>query len=116
MVSIIFRVSCPLINRGFEKKHINAISRSYSSIMMQMYLHAVTLHRTDLSAAIVPVLKISTICHGTCENWLSLVNSFNYYGSQTHGMYNLLPHLVEFRLPENTAVPKNVVLFGIKDL
>ena len=31
----------------------------------------------------------------TCENWLGYVNSCMYYAQQTHGIYQVLPYLVD---------------------
>ena len=57
-----------------------------------------------------------------CENWLNLINSLVYYACHTHEIYQLVPHLVDFKAPrrfEIHCVKKylvNVVLFLIKDL
>ena len=33
----------------------------------------------------------------TCENWLSLVNSYIYYDHQSHEIYHVLPYSVDFK-------------------
>ena len=32
----------------------------------------------------------------TCENWLSLENSYIYYAHKTHEIYQALPYSVDF--------------------
>ena len=33
----------------------------------------------------------------TCENWLDLVNSYNYYAHQTPKIYQVLQYSVDFK-------------------
>ena len=58
----------------------------------------------------------------TCENWLGLVNSCVYYGSQTREIYQVLPYSVDGKAPGERWNPLvrqylvKVVLFRIKDM
>ena len=54
----------------------------------------------------------------TCENWLGLVKSCDYYAHATHKIHQVLPYLVDFKAPRDYRVRQYLEndLFRIIDL